>query len=455
MPFHIGNDVYHEIRGPYGMVILRPKHEPDCTFVLLKEVHSSEHWKPCDVPHCANVHSDFIESLHTLAKHHPVEFYVEDFFNGIGEMTASDSEQLARIDRNARKLKQVANTKTKFETNQDLHYGTSHTVEISGLYKNCFLPYTKHKCEYPEIKWNYADARKQQTLSYSSISSYTPLYSEMLKVLDQYRNGSKGLFPDSEKLLNFTDSEPWEFHYEDGITVELLQRIYHNMMELLNASDAPKSMKKLTVHTHILYHFFEVLRNILTMKDSDYVHALLTQPHTVLFDQYRSLPKALRGIFTEASFVEHQAFYTSAQEEDEYVDKLLTLWMEFCEVMVKGDRARQQAIADEMAVMYYPDEEFDYMEKVFMYHTAITLDIYFILRAYNRTKISKVVVGYFGSAHINALVNYFTNIVNTHTVEYSVDGKGVVVITPDVYLVPVKGTRRRKKKGTRKHLPIK
>lgn len=456
MPLHIG-DVYNEIRGPYGMVILRPKHEPDCTFLLLSEVHSPENWNPCDVPKCANVHSDFIKSLNQLAEHHPVEFYVEDFFDRIGEMKSSDSYQLMLMDRNASKLKRVSNSKTKFEENKDLHHGNSHTVEISILYKNCFLPYTKDKCEYPAIKWNYADARKQQSLSYSSVYSHAPLYSEMLRVLDQYRNGSKGLFPDSNKLLNFNEWEdPWEFHYEDGITVELLQRIYHKMMALLDSNkDAKQSMKKITLHTHILYHFLEMLRNILTMSDREYVHALLTQPHhNVLFGQYRSLPEEVRDIFTEASFVELQRFYkekyTGNEEATEYVKQLLTLWMEFCEVMVSGNTDRQRAIAHEINYMNYPEEDFNYMEKVFMYTTALSLDIYFILRAYNRKKISKVVVGYFGNAHISAIVNYFVNIVNTHTVEYEVNGKGVVVITPDIYLLPIKGTRRRKKKGTRK-----
>ncbi len=455
MPLHIGKHVYHEIRGPYGLLVLRPLQEPDCTFLLLSEVHSPEHWEPCDVPHCANVHSDFIKSLDALAKHLPVEFYVEDFFDSMEEMKQSDSQQLAITRRQVSKLQEVAHTKTKFERNMDIHLG-SHTVEISRLHKECFLPYTKANCIYPHIKWNYADARKQQTLSYSSISSYTSLYSETIRILDQYRNGSRGLFPDSNKLLNFRDwDKSWEFNYEDGITVELLTRLGVKMKEFLTFHrDAKESMKKTTVHSNILLHYLELLRNIMTLPTEEYVNFLMNQPHhNVLFHQYRSLPEELRDRFTIESFVQHQQFYKDKfpehEEANALIVQLLTLLIEFYDRIDDPSVAgRRKEISDEIMGMNPPDDEFDYLQKVFMYFTAITLDMYFILRAYNRKKQSKLVVGYFGGAHVDAIANYLVHVVKTHREEYKTEGKGRVVIKPDIHLMHVGGKTR--KKGRRK-----
>ncbi len=68
MPLHIGEDIYDEIRGPYTMTVLTPRNEPDVTFLLLGEKHNYEDWEPCDAPRCANVQTDFIQSLDKLAK---------------------------------------------------------------------------------------------------------------------------------------------------------------------------------------------------------------------------------------------------------------------------------------------------------------------------------------------------------------------------------------------------
>jgi hypothetical protein len=449
MPLHIG-DTYHEIRGPYGLVLLRPIREPDCTFLLLSEVHSPEHWNPCDVPHCANVHSDFIKSLDKLARHHPVEFYVEDFFDSMGEMTVPDPHQLAITRRHVSKLQQVTHTKTKFKHNMDIHLG-SHTMEISRLHKECFLPYTKANCVYPHIGWNYADARKQQTLSYSSIPSYTSLYSEMIRIFDQYHNGSKR-FPDSDKLLNYNDEDKsWEFHYEDGITVELLTRLGVKMRELLTDH---LDTQGISFPDDILLHYLEMLRNIITLPPEEYMNLLLNEPHhNVVFEQYRSLPEELREVFTIESFVQHQQHYKDKypdhEEANDDIVQLLTLLIEFYEHMDDPSVAgRRKEISDEMMRMHFPDEEFEYFENVFMYFTSITLDMYFMLRVYNRKKRSKLVVGYFGGAHVNAIANYLVHVVKTHREEYRTEGEGRVVIEPDIHVLPVSGKTR--KRGKRK-----
>ena len=451
MPLHIGGDVYHEIRGPYGMVVLRPIQEPDCTFLLLSELHSPEHWNPCDVPHCANVHSDFIKSLDTLAKHHPVEFYVEDFFDSMGEMMQSDSQQLAITRRQASKLREVADTKTKFEHNMDIHLG-SHTVEISRLYKECFLPYTKGQCRYPHLKWNYADARKQQTLSYSSIPSYTSLYSETIRILDQYRNG-RG-FPD--KLLNYNEEDKsWKYHYEDGITVELLTRLGVKMKELLTDHLAAQGI---SFTDDILLHYLEMLLNILTLPAEKYIELLLTQPkHNVVFEQYKSLPRELHGVFTPDSFVQHQQHYKDKypdhEEANEDIAELLTLLIDFYEHIDDPSAARRRTeISDVIMRMNFPDEEIEYFENVFMYFTSITLDMYFILRAYNRKKRSKLVVGYFGTAHVDAIANYLVHVVKTHQEEYKTEGRGRVVIEPHIHLIPLGGKTKKRRAVKRKSI---
>jgi hypothetical protein len=103
--------------------------------------------------------------------------------------------------------------------------------------------------------------------------------------------------------------------------------------------------------------------------------------------------------------------------------------------------------------MEYADEQLKFIQEVFMYYTALSLDIYFILRSYNRAKTSKTVVGFFGSAHTDSIVKYFVNIVKTHRIEYQTEGEGFVRIEPDVHLLPVgglmkrKNTRRKKRKG--------
>ena len=73
-----------------------------------------------------------------------------------------------------------------------------------------------------------------------------------------------------------------------------------------------------------------------------------------------------------------------------------------------------------------------------------------MLRAYNRKKESKLVVGYFGNAHVDAQIHYLTRIANTHTVQFRNEGKGRVHIARPIYLAYTPediGAKKRTKKN--------
>jgi len=473
MPLHIGADAYDEIRGPYELFLLRPIQEPDCTFLLLGETHSAEHWMPCeDTPNCANIQLEFVESLNKVAAHHPVDIFLESFFDHekYKQPELPSTESLQYMDRQVNKLKEVTHLrkKEKYNANTTPIHQDSPMLEMAELYKFCFLPSTRktERCLLPHLKWNYADARKQNVLSYSSMSSCASVYSDVIRILHQYRRGSKsGLSTTIMSLdYDFEDETDWVDDFYDGITEPILTRICKRANSWLVHNGKYKRIGK--PPRELFYTLLERLRSILAdPKDDAYIDHLVTESlDNVIYDQYKSLPPEMRTVLTHRSFVKIQQFYKNkfpdTEEEIEYSIRVLDLLMEYCRILDDpAQQPRRAEIAREFMTMEYADEQFKFIEQVFMYYTALSLDIYFILRSYNRVKTSKVVVGYFGGAHISSLVNYFVNVVKTHRLEYKTEGEGRVRIEPDVHLLPVAGLLKRKntrrkgnRKGTRKQV---
>ena len=98
--------------------------------------------------------------------------------------------------------------------------------------------------------------------------------------------------------------------------------------------------------------------------------------------------------------------------------------------------------------------------------TAVVLDIYFILRTYKqdteeRQLSKKVVMCYFGRAHVKALTHYFTEIVKTSTLiaTYAYAEKRIIEITDNIDLNEfvaqsgagrIKRTRKQKRRKSKK-----
>ena len=473
MPLHIGPDVYNEIRGPYTFFLLRPIREPDCTFLLLGEEHKHEHWMPCeDTPNCANVQLEFVASLNKVAEHRPVEIFLESFFEGPKYMQTEplNREALNYMDYQVSALRSVTHLRKEEKYNATtnfIHQG-SPMLEVAQLYKYCFLPSTRktERCIFPHLKWNYADARRQNKLSYSGISSAATIYADIIRTLHQYRRGTKSGLNTTLLSLDpdFEDETDWKDDFLDGITEPILTRLCKRATSWMVHN---LSVKRPTHTKELFATLLERLRSILAdPKDVAYIDKIVMESQdNVIYEQYKSLPPELRTVFTHRSFVKLQKVYKDKfpdrEEEIEYAIRVLDLFIEYNQIIDDpAQKDRRVEIARELMSMEYADEQLKFIQEVFMYYTALSLDIYFILRSYNRAKTSKTVVGFFGSAHTDSIVKYFVNIVKTHRIEYETAGDGLVRIEPEIHLLPVAGLMKRtrvhkkkksKGKGTRKN----
>jgi len=428
MPLHIGEDIYDEIRGPYTMTVLTPRNEPDVTFLLLGEKHNYEDWEPCDAPRCANVQTDFIQSLDKLAKRYPVHLFLEAFFNDTDQMAGLSEKEKIYYLYQGREVEEIVpfSKKDKMMAWQLEQYDIrSPMVELTRIHQSCF--YKNTRCPYPHIRWQYADARKQNVLTHSSVSSMMPVYYETIAILHKYRLGRE--MPEFPARLLHYETE-WEDDYQGGITVQLLDHLGKQANRyLMNNVPLMKTVKQPI--PHLFVEMLIILRDIITEPDDVFIEKLFEEK-SVLRDQYRSLPPDLRAMFDVQSCMQIQRHYKATfpdrEEEHEYVADLLTLLIDFYQTDRKAE------IAAEIERMNYAEEQHSFISSVFMYYTSIVLDLYFIFRSYNRKKESKLVVGYFGNAHVDAQVHYLTNVVRTHTVSFHNEGVGRVHITPPVYL---------------------
>jgi len=448
MPVHIGDDIYDEIRGPYSFTLLKPIHEPDITFLFLGETHNFDYWTPCDGPRCANVQTDFMESLNQLAKTYPIEFYIEKFVHSKQDLTELDSFDIQFLDRRADIIRNTVHDtkKTKQERYPSSHITkeiNSPMVETAFLYRSCIYPVATRVCKLPYLNWNFTDARHENVFTYSSIVSNLPLYRDIISTLYKYRRGKQGReLPDIKTGLlqqDIKDDIEWVDDFKTGVTVEIMQRFVKCANTTLREKESiRKSSKKTTLHTHLFYAYLEMKRNILTEPNEVFVRRILTQPYSVLFEQYRDMPKHLRLLFTEESFVKLQMYYKNmfpnTEREVQYVVDLVTLLMEFIEKAETSD-PRLEEIVQEINDMDYEDNKFHFIQNIFTYYTAIVLDMYLLFRAYKRGKESKLVVGYLGDAHVNSIVHYLTRIVKTHRIDYQTKGEGSVRIDPHVFLI--------------------
>lgn len=444
MPVHIGEE-YDEIRGPYSFTLLKPIHEPDITFLFLGETHNFTNWEPCDRPRCADVQTDFMKSLDHLAKEYPIEFYIEKFVESKKELTELSRFDIQLLDRRADIIKSAI--RTPKETKQK-KYPSSHLtkevispmVETAYLYRSCINPVATRVCELPHLRWNYTDARQENVFTYSSLISNLPLYQDIIHTLYNYQKGKRGLKnPIKTGLLqkDLKDDVEWEDDFKGGVTVDVLMRLIKCANATLQQKESMrKSAKKTTLHENLFYAYLEMKLNILTESNEDLVRRVMTQPYSVLFEQYRDMPKQLRLLFTGESFVKLQMYYKrmfpNKEREIHDVMDLLRLLMEFTEKADSRD-PRLAEIADEINDMDVNDLSF--INNIFTYYTAIVLDMYFLFRAYKRGKERKLVVGYLGGAHVKSLVYYLTRVVKTHRIEYQTHGEGRVRIDPDIFLV--------------------
>jgi len=444
MPLYIGEDAYEEVRGPCTLTLLRPKHEPDVTFLLLGETHDFDRWEPCTNAACANIQTDFVKSLDKFASRYPVTLFLEDFFDDIDHQRELPERQKTFYRYRTIELEEsvLFNKKDKLAAWQIAEYEiNSPMVELSRLYTPCFYP--ELTCPYPHIKWQYADARKQNKLTHSSVTSLIPVYNEMIAILYKYRLGRE--VPEyPATLLRYKDST-WEYDFMGGITSGVLTQLGKQANVYL--MDNAVLMKRERPVPNLFLEMLTILRDILVESDDAFAEKLFHQKG-VVHDQYMSLPTELRSVFHKKSSIKLQQFYKQKfpdkEEEHAYVVELLTLLIEFYHM--EPENPRRKEIASQIEGMNYSDDQHDFISRMFIYYTAIVLDLYFILRSYNRRKEQKLVVGYFGSAHVDAQIHYLTQVVKTHTIEFRSEGEGRVRIDPPIYLEHTEGKRARSRK---------
>jgi hypothetical protein len=308
--------------------------------------------------------------------------------------------------------------------------------QFNDLYRYCFHPTYKDKCDYNYISWNYADARRHTIYGFDTLNLINTQYSEFINLIGLV----KGI-----KLA--TPVEDWDIPPEINTATLLtigneleskMRRKYKNRDEF----SLPDYLNRLLLIINNIPFFINELFKTDLIKS-----------------QLDKLSDELKLVFTQESFINLVKFYTTKSKigpgwstlEINKFSTLLTNLISFYTTTNKGEKDR---IANEINRTIYTDNEFLFILNGPSAYYACVLDIYFILRS-NRKEQHKLVVGYFGSNHSASIVNYFTEIIKTHTVLNTSEGEGFIDITDTIdlrYLTSIRaGTRKRrvKKRVTR------
>ena len=426
----LGKNRINEIKGPFRMDVLRSNDNPGSTMILFGETHTLEHYSPCDTENCISMVTNFVPMLNDFAATYPTELYTEAFFPNLDSATIADNFQDAHINRKIMQYKQY-----RINDQESYNHPKSIMNEFNGLYSYCFYPVYKHKCEYKNISWNYADPRDTDIYGFDTLTQTHTSYISMIDSFNVIKK--RGTVDNSEIIESFSGihdiTTPILMQCKETFEIEM-KNVYTTLFDL------PDLFRKYIV----------VLNDV-----NRFVDELLRSP--IIGHQYESLTPELKLIFTRESFIQLATKWKRNTVYPENCKRVLTVLLEkLIEFYESDDAIRKDEIAAIINGYTYTELELSFIRNAPTAQLGCTLDIYFILRSNKRGPQNKLVVGYFGSNHYNEISYYFTDIIRTHRLLARENGQGKITMSREIdlrYLTQalVAGTKRRKRtKRTKK-----
>jgi hypothetical protein len=438
MPLLLGKNIINEIKGPFTMNVLRPN-APGATMILFGESHTLDHYEPCKSDNCISMINNFVPMLNEFASTYPTELYTEAFFSDYKHTSSPFNKSTETIiDTSIQGLHDFRRPINPIKL-RGINIPESTLDEFNNLYLYCFHPTYKHKCEYKNISWNYADVRFSNVYGFDTMSKSASHYSRLINTLKNIK-----FRPEDDDDIPFDIDKDVLLEIRDDVESEM-SREYTNKQDF----SLPDYLRRLVFINNDASFFIDRLFETDRIKS-----------------QYDKLSDELKQVFTKESFIDLSTYWRKSDIEErdyigfdiEYNHKYSVL----LELLISFYTTKDETNMDEIATTInkhlddYDEQEFEFTKLAPLAFTSCALDIYFILRSNKRIKENKLIVGYFGRAHTDIITTYYTKIIKTHTLIASKIGEGVINIPDDIDLTHLHsihaGTRKRGKKKSVKRV---
>ena len=406
MPLVFNNTIIKELNGPYSMTCLQPIDPTQLQYyiILFGDVHNEENMRDCHDTKCYELQYEFIEKLNIFAEQVKVEFYVEEFFNRHNDIFDLDKKQQIKNRQNQIKelmddtnlkikgtMDQKHTVRNKYMNNKQykIQKSTSHMTEFINLYKGCFYPhfYKRELCPYKNIFWQFTDTRKSE-MARRDFNIFK--FSNTLMELDD--------------LYDILESKSSEKKIED---------ISNYLLTLFTTS---------TIETFkIMLRYFK-----LSLVD---LHGFVGVINDIrlIHKQRQKLIPYMNSILSVESFVNHIfRYYLETCPITTHIDKLIQILDILIEnipedvstfgeydVLPESKLSIVREMTENLNRIKLTKPEVNYYKHLPIILSAGFLDIYFILRIFKRPEYEfKLILGYFGDAHKETIINYLKNVLN-------------------------------------------
>jgi hypothetical protein len=375
------------LNGIWTIHELEPKPQYGNThIVLLGEQHDLIPYKKCDKydKYCYDFIKDFIELIDTeFANRIPTEMYTESYCNGNVCMQGVKYYQ-DKITKSITANKYPLSRKTK---------GTLQNTR--DLYLPCFINQRHTNCPTKNIRWVHSDLRCMDTFFGSDTKLHD--FRRFVRFLYQKQNRNKDIIPLESIDIDFSD----DYMYTNDLTQDQIEEVAYDIKHL-------KTNAK----------YIDYIENVLLL--------LFDTPATI--DKMLEIPCVAKwysqvdhSLYTKKSFIQlfegykNSVWSNDLQRECRKVFEQLITYFETNDLTILTD-------------MKWSSMLFNIVEYWSTLCLAGLLDVYFILSlAVNPDE--RYVFTLFGSNHCDHIVDYYVNIIKTHTLTYhNQDDKARILI---------------------------
>ena len=432
----IGDYIVKEINGPTNAYFLQPTTTYDKKYIILfSDTHTQENYNFCENSYCFELITDFLDVLDkfvsTSSTKIDCSFYLEDFFGNIQEKDNAilreelinyykNPENKIITDMNIRKKTDKFTKGFGIIKDQNISVPRSNMVDMRTLYRKCFIK--EKDCNYPHIKWNYADIRT----SGNYLSSIRP------KIIDPYQE-----FQNAAHLTN------------QITTIQTIYRPDNTYMELdsIIGDDNGESLK----YYAILFDTKEYTRRIMSS------YSIVRQ-----FDKLSNHYKQIFSIDKFEMLVDMNRTYLNNSYTQEFIKNVQTKIIKYSEFLKRVktdinindlDTEFGNQIPDYVSVYDFTDftsEELKYVEYLIISLSGSLLDIYFILRSHSASvETTELIVGYFGGNHSRRIYEFLIYC-GLYKLDYIYDAIGprIIPINKQINLNLILGYERKEGDST-------
>lgn len=444
MPLILDEYSIENINGPVSLRLLRPIDNGDKQnyYMIFGDIHTTSGYQDIDRKvdkKSVEMYPEFLIMLNMFAAKTTTEFYSEWFFDNMDSLPKFDEiMENIRMDPKNKKIifkdfeewvnDEYSNNRINASQYQmyritmmelknllglnNSKYNTSqlsNLIELQRVYKNCFDK--KPLCKLKNIKWQYGDIRK----SYSYYFENDKKNLKKFEIEHLYSYESLAYF--SDIITSTAISEHWKLQIP--FTKENIDNFYNGIEEFMSIKH-PIIGKRYDIMISHLFDFIIVMLS----DDNKYIDGILNSYK--IKKQYDKLNEFQKTIFTKDSFIQWLQYYKQKIFYSTYVNSTLEDIIKFSEVLKLLKEyifSKNETEKDELLLLLntpenisiLSEENLEKFNSICFMMPNILFDMYFLLRSYSSIIApKKLIVGYFGANHEDAISHYLMNIVSTH-----------------------------------------